>query len=314
MLLNKLQVNNEIRDFFSEKLALNTNACDFIMVYAFKLDLVVLSDILMKYNLTFYASYNFFSLQLAIFKVDSNLVWSDFYTDCLEKNYDCVRLNSSIDIAKKGLLLMDMDSTAIEVECIDELAKLYNIGDKVSAITESAMRGELDFSQSLRARVNLLSGADEHILEQVRLNLPKTSGLETLCKELQQQGWYCAIASGGFTYFADSLKHDLALSDVCANQLEIIDGKLTGKVLGAIVDSQYKADFLIKLCEKYNISPKQSVAIGDGANDIPMLNQAGLGVAFKAKPKVQQLAKININYTNLTAVLAILAANQSIRN
>ncbi|EFA29008.1 phosphoserine phosphatase SerB, partial [Haemophilus influenzae HK1212] len=162
----------------------------------------------------------------------------------------------------------------------------------VSAITESAMRGELDFEQSLRCRVGTLKGAPESILQQVRENLPLMPGLVETIQTLQKYGWKTAIASGGFTYFADYLKALLKLDFAASNQFDIEDGKLTGLVKGDVVDAQYKAKTLQHLLEEYGINSRHSIAIGDGANDLAMMNVAGLGVAFHAKPKVQQQVQI----------------------
>ncbi|MFZ7108901.1 phosphoserine phosphatase [Avibacterium avium] len=225
---------------------------------------------------------------------------------------DIARLNFSASLQKKGLLVMDMDSTAIQIECIDEIAKLAGTGELVSEITEQAMRGELDFEQSLRRRVATLKGAPENILQQVRAKLPLTSGLVETIQGLQKYGWRTAIASGGFTYFADYLKAELGLDAAASNQFEIVDGILTGEVQGAVVDAQYKADTLRQLSEQYHIPMENTVAIGDGANDLPMMKVANLGVAFHAKPKVQQQAQIVVNFADLTALLCILGANDRI--
>ena len=207
---------------------------------------------------------------------------------------------------------MDMDSTAIQIECIDEIAKLAGVGELVSAITESAMRGELDFEQSLRRRVGTLKGAPESILQQVRENLPLMPGLVETIEALQKYGWKTAIASGGFTYFADYLKALLQLDFAGSNQFDIEDGKLTGLVKGDVVDAQYKAKTLQHLLEEYGIDSQHSIAIGDGANDLAMMKVAGLGVAFHAKPKVQQQAQIVVNFADLTALLCLLSANDRI--
>lgn len=208
-----------------------------------------------------------------------------------------------------GLLVMDMDSTAIEMECIDEIAKLAGTGKLVSEITERAMQGELDFSESLRHRVGTLKDAPESILQQVREQLPLMPGLKELIKGLKKYGWKTAIASGGFTYFADHLKELLQLDAAVSNQFDIVDGYLTGKVLGDIVDANYKAKTLINLAHKFNIPVENSVAVGDGANDLAMMSVAGLGIAYHAKPKVQQQAQVVVNFSDLTALLTILEAN-----
>ncbi|MDC2825169.1 phosphoserine phosphatase [Rodentibacter pneumotropicus] len=225
---------------------------------------------------------------------------------------DIAPLNFKAKLSEKGLLVMDMDSTAIQIECIDEIAKLAGTGELVSAITESAMRGELDFEQSLRRRVSTLKDAPESILQDVRSNLPLMPGLQETLQTLQEHGWKTAIASGGFTYFADYLKDLLKLDCAVSNQFDIVDGKLTGLVKGDVVDAQYKAHTLQRLRDEYHIEPENTIAIGDGANDLAMMNVAGLGVAFHAKPKVQQQAQIVVNFADLTALLCLLSARERI--
>ncbi|WP_413735358.1 phosphoserine phosphatase [Sodalis sp. RH21] len=208
-----------------------------------------------------------------------------------------------------GLLIMDMDSTAIQIECIDEIAKLAGVGAQVAAVTERAMRGELDFAASLRHRVGTLKGADAEILRQVRDGLPLMPGLTGLVAKLQSLGWHIAIASGGFTYFAEYLRDRLRLVSVAANELGIRDGKLTGEVIGPIVDAAYKARELNALAERLAIPLHQTVAIGDGANDLLMLQSAGLGIAYHAKPKVNEQSKVIIRHADLLGVLCILSGN-----
>ncbi|MEX4151513.1 phosphoserine phosphatase [Haemophilus influenzae] len=238
--------------------------------------------------------------------------FSDFIKFAHDVEVDIAKLDFSPKLSQAGLLVMDMDSTAIQIECINEIAKLAGVGELVSAITESAMRGELDFEQSLRRRVGTLKGAPESILQQVRENLPLMSGLVETIQTLQKYGWKTAIASGGFTYFADYLKALLQLDFAASNQFDIEDGKLTGLVKGDVVDAQYKAKTLQHLLEEYRIDSQYSIAIGDGANDLAMMNVAGLGVAFHAKPKVQQQAQIVVNFADLTALLCLLSANDRI--
>ncbi|CWW71503.1 3-phosphoserine phosphatase [Haemophilus influenzae] len=238
--------------------------------------------------------------------------FSDFIKFAHDVEVDIAKLDFSPKLSQAGLLVMDMDSTAIQIECIDEIAKLAGVGELVSAITESAMRGELDFEQSLRCRVGTLKGAPESILQQVRENLPLMPGLVETIQTLQKYGWKTAIASGGFTYFANYLKALLQLDFAASNQFDIEDGKLTGLVKGDVVDAQYKAKTLQHLLEEYGIDSQYSIAIGDGANDLAMMNVAGLGVAFHAKPKVQQQAKIVVNFADLTALLCLLSANDRI--
>ena len=230
-----------------------------------------------------------------------------------ELSLDIAPLNFHASLKQAGLLVMDMDSTAIQIECIDEIAKLAGTGEMVSAITERAMRGELDFSQSLRQRVATLKDAPEGILQEVKQHLPLMPGLVETVKELKNHGWKVAIASGGFTYFAEVLQQKLGLDFIAANQFEIIDGKLTGNVQGTIVDAQYKAQTLQQLAQQFNITTEKTVAIGDGANDLAMMQVADVGVAYHAKPKVQQLAQVIVNFTDLTALLCILSANDKIK-
>lgn len=208
-----------------------------------------------------------------------------------------------------GLLVMDMDSTAIEIECIDEIAKLAGSGEMVAEVTERAMRGELDFTASLRQRVATLKDADAGILKQVRDELPLMPGLTSLVQKLHAMGWHVAIASGGFTYFAEYLRDRLHLSAVVANVLEIRDGKLTGEVLGDIVDAKYKAVTLQKLAERFEIAPEQTVAIGDGANDLLMLKASALGIAYHAKPKVNEKSEVTIRHADLMGVFCILSGS-----
>ena len=254
-----------------------------------------------------------------VWMVEQNIVvllkgqwFAEFVNFAHDVEVDIAKLGFSPKLSQAGLLVMDMDSTAIQIECIDEIAKLAGVGELVSAITESAMRGELDFEQSLRRRVGTLKGAPESILQQVRENLPLMPGLVETIQTLQKYGWKTAIASGGFTYFADYLKALLQLDFAASNQFDIEDGKLTGLVKGDVVDAQYKAKTLQRLLEEYSIDSQHSIAIGDGANDLAMMNVAGLGVAFHAKPKVQQQAQIVINFADLTALLCLLSANDRI--
>ncbi|CAH8199978.1 phosphoserine phosphatase [Vibrio aestuarianus] len=221
---------------------------------------------------------------------------------------DYARLNEVPDLSKPGLIVMDMDSTAIQIECIDEIAKLAGVGDEVAEVTERAMQGELDFEQSLRQRVAKLAGADESILESVRSTLPYMPDLKEFVATLNALGWKTAIASGGFTYFSDYLKEVLQLDHAQSNTLEIIDGKLTGKVLGDVVSAQTKADILHELAEKYDIEVHNTVAVGDGANDLVMMSAAGLGVAYHAKLKVEAQAQSAVRYAGLGGVLCILSA------
>ena len=214
-------------------------------------------------------------------------------------------------LVEPGLLLMDMDSTVIAVECIDEIAVLAGVGEQVSAVTAQAMQGELDFAQSLRTRVACLAGADESILQQVRDALPLMPGVANLVEILKSYNWKVAIASGGFSYFANYLQGRLNLDAAVANNLGIQDKKLTGEVQGEIVDANVKAHTLKNLAEQWSISPSQTIAIGDGANDLVMMNAAALGVALHAKHIVRQQADIAIRLGGLDTLLWVLKAGQA---
>lgn len=226
-----------------------------------------------------------------------------------EAGMDVAPLGRIPHLKTPGLLVMDMDSTAIEIECIDEIAKLAGSGEQVAEVTERAMRGELDFAASLRQRVATLKDADANILKTVRDQLPLMPGLTSLVAKLQALGWHVAIASGGFTYFAEYLRDTLHLSAIAANVLEIRDGKLTGEVLGDIVDAQYKADTLRKLAARFEIAPEQTVAVGDGANDLPMIKASALGIAYHAKPKVNEQTEVIIRHADLMGVFCILSGS-----
>lgn len=211
-------------------------------------------------------------------------------------------------LSEPGLLVMDMDSTVIACECIDEIAALAGVGAEVAAVTAQAMQGKLDFAQSLRTRVACLANADHAILQQVRDALPLMPGVVSLLTLLKQYNWKLAIASGGFTFFADYLAQRLELDAAVANKLAIVDGKLSGEVEGDIVDAQVKAQTLLHLAEKWAIPHNQTIAMGDGANDLAMMKVAALGVALHAKPIVRQQADISIRRGGLDSLLWILAA------
>lgn len=206
----------------------------------------------------------------------------------------------------RRLVAFDMDSTLIEAEVIDELAKLAGVGEQVSAITERAMRGEIDFSESFRARVALLEGLEESALDRVASGLKITEGAEHLIATLRTLGYKTAILSGGFTYFAKHLQARLGMDYVYANELDIAHGVVTGNIQGEIVDGARKAQLLRQLADDLGIDLQQVIAVGDGANDLPMLSIAGLGIAFRAKPLVQKSAEQSISTLGLDAILYLL--------
>jgi len=214
----------------------------------------------------------------------------------------------------KRLVVMDMDSTLIQVEVIDELAKSAGHGEEVSGITSKAMNGELSFNESLNKRVELLRGLDENVLDEIYHNIPFTPGAKKLVKILKKLGYKTAVISGGFTFFTDRLKNELGLDYAFANELEIKDGKLTGKVLGEIINGESKAEILEDIADKENISLDQVVAIGDGANDLLMLDKAGLGIAFNAHKTVREKADYNISQENLDSIIYLLGISEKEKN
>lgn len=231
---------------------------------------------------------------------------ADFLSVAQELSVDIAFQRDSVYRRNRRLAVFDMDSTLIEAEVIDELAKAAGVGDQVAAITERAMRGELDFRASFKERLALLKGLSEGVLEEIAAGLRLTEGAEVLFAELKRLGYKTAILSGGFTYFAHKLQQKLGIDYVFANELEIVDGKLTGVAVEPIVDAQRKADLLRELAEREGLRLEQTIAVGDGANDLPMLGLAGLGVAFRAKPLVKQSAKQAISTLGLDGILYLL--------
>ena len=204
-----------------------------------------------------------------------------------------------------------MNTKGIETEVIDELAIRAGVGDQVKAITERAMRGEIDFIESFRERVALLKGLDESVMQEIAENLPITEGVDRLMYVLKKYGYKIAILSGGFTYFGQYLQKKYGIDYVYANELEIEDGKLTGRYLGDVVDGKRKAELLRLIAQVEKVDIAQTIAVGDGANDLPMLGIAGLGIAFHAKPKVVANAKQSINTIGLDGVLYFLGFKDS---
>ncbi len=211
----------------------------------------------------------------------------------------------------RRLICFDMDSTLIHTEVIDELAERAGVGEQVKAITASAMRGEIDFTESFTRRVALLKGLDVSVMDEIARNLPFNEGLERMMMILKRVGYKTAILSGGFTYFGKYLQQKFGFDYVYANELEIKDGKLTGKYVGEVVDGRRKAELLRLLCQFENINLSQSVAVGDGANDLPMINLAGLGIAYHAKPKVKATANQSISTIGLDGILYFLGLKDS---
>lgn len=215
----------------------------------------------------------------------------------------------------RRLICFDMDSTLIQTECIDELAMRAGVGEKVKAITERAMRGEIDFKESFRQRVELLKGLDASVMKEIAENMPVTEGAERLMSVLKRYGYKIAILSGGFTYFGQHLQQKFNIDYMYANELEIgEDGKLTGRYIGDIVDGQRKAELLKLIAQVEKVDLAQTIAVGDGANDLPMISTAGLGIAFHAKPRVVANAKQAINTIGLDGVLYFLGFKDSYIN
>ena len=223
---------------------------------------------------------------------------------CLEHRLDYAFVAPHHNLSDFGLIVMDMDSTLINIECIDEIADMCQLKPQVSAITESAMRGEIDFAESLRRRVALLNGLDENALQRVydeRLQL--NPGAEIMLAKLKEHGIRTLLVSGGFIFFTDRLKQRIGLDYAHANTLEIIDGKLTGKVLGHILDAEGKAEWLLRTRKELELKPEQVIAIGDGANDLKMMKQAGVSIAYHAKPVVRTQATYAFNFVGLDGLI-----------
>lgn len=244
--------------------------------------------------------------------MDLHRMQSDFMSLSRKLNYDISLQQDTIFRRSRRLICFDMDSTLIKTEVIDELADRAGVGPQVRAITESAMRGEIDFKESFTRRVALLKGLDISVMKEIAESLPITEGLERLMEVLKRSGYKTAILSGGFTYFGNYLKQKYNFDYVYANELEVgPDGKLTGKYLGDIVDGERKKELLRLLAQVENINIAQTIAVGDGANDLPMLSEAGLGIAFHAKPKVKAEAGQSISTIGIDGVLYFLGFKDS---
>lgn len=238
--------------------------------------------------------------------VDKDKMRRDFLETARDTCVDIAFQEDNIYRRNRRLVCFDMDSTLIQTEMIVELAKRAGVGDQVHDITEAAMRGELDFKESFRKRVSLLKGLDENVMREIAFQMPVTEGAHRLIGTLRKYGYKTAILSGGFTYFGRFLQHELGIDYVYGNELEIANGKLTGNYVGDIVDGPRKAELLKNLAFKEGIHLEQVIAVGDGANDLPMLNLAGLGIAFHAKSKVKETARQSISTIGLDAILYLM--------
>jgi len=237
---------------------------------------------------------------------DQAALRAEFLTVARELEVDIAFQVDDVYRRSRRLVAFDMDSTLIEAEVIDELARAAGVGDQVAEITERAMQGELDFTQSFEQRMALLKGLNTDVLEDIAASLPVTEGAERLISNLRALGYKTAILSGGFNYFGQYLQKKLGIDYVFANELEIEDGRVTGRVIDPVVDGQRKADLLRELAQKEGIRLEQTIAVGDGANDLPMLSIAGLGIAFRAKPLVRENARNSISTLGLDGILYLL--------
>lgn len=242
---------------------------------------------------------------------DIDLMQAQLFKIAREQEVDYSFQQDNMYRRMRRLICFDMDSTLIQTEVIDELAMRAGVGEQVKSITEQAMRGEIDFRESFRKRVALLKGLDESVMQDIAEHLPMTEGVDRLMFVLKKYGYKIAILSGGFTYFGNYLKERFGLDYVYANELEIKNGKLTGNYVGEIVDGPRKAALLRQIADKEQVDIAQTIAVGDGANDLPMLATAGLGIAFHAKPKVTANAQQAINTIGLDGVLYFLGFKDS---
>ena len=244
--------------------------------------------------------------------IDINDMRSQLMQLSSEMEFDFSLQRDNMFRRMRRLICFDMDSTLIQTECIDELAMRAGVGDKVKEITERAMRGEIDFKESFKERVALLKGLDVSVMLDIAEKLPITEGVDRLMAVLKRYGYKIAILSGGFTFFGEYLQRKYGIDYMYANELEIDDnGKLTGNYVGEIVDGHRKAELLKLIAQVEKVNLAQTIAVGDGANDLPMISEAGLGIAFHAKPRVQANAKQSINTIGLDGVLYFLGFKDS---
>jgi phosphoserine phosphatase len=242
---------------------------------------------------------------------DRRFMQEEFLRLSSELDFDISFQEESMYRRMRRLVCFDMDSTLIRTEVIDELADKAGVGEEVKAITDAAMRGEIDFQESFHRRVKLLKGLDVSVMQEIAENLPITEGLDRLMSILKKVGFKTAILSGGFTYFGNYLKDKYGFDYMYANELEIENGKLTGNYIGDIVDGKRKAELLRLIAQVEKIDLRQTVAVGDGANDLPMLGVAGLGIAFHAKPKVKQNAEQSLSTVGIDGILYFLGYKDS---
>jgi phosphoserine phosphatase len=252
------------------------------------------------------ASYPVTSIELEVSGADPSELRTELAAEALSHGFDVAVQPSGLIRRAKRLVVMDVDSTLVQGEVIEMLAELAGVGDQVAKVTEAAMRGELDFTESLLARVQLLDGLPVSALEEVRDEVTLTRGARTLVRTLKRLDYRFAIVSGGFTQVTDSIAAELGIDYAAANTLEILNGRLTGRLVGPVLDRAGKAEALARFADSCGVPLSQTVAIGDGANDLDMIAAAGLGIAFNAKPIVREVADTAVSVPYLDAILFLL--------